>query len=42
LCSDEAQRQNKIDNDLADGFRLSGLGQLVEATLVADRFILFG
>jgi tRNA 2-thiouridine synthesizing protein D len=42
LCSDEAQRQNKIDNDLADGFRLSGLGQLVEATLVADRFIVFG
>ena len=42
LCSDEAQRQNKIDNDLADGFRLSGLSQLVEATLVADRFIVFG
>jgi tRNA 2-thiouridine synthesizing protein D len=42
LCSDEAERQGKQDNDLAEGFRISGLGQLVEATLKADRFILFG
>jgi tRNA 2-thiouridine synthesizing protein D len=42
LCSDEAKRQGKVDNDLADGFRISGLGQLVEATLVTDRFIVFG
>ncbi|GAB6139305.1 sulfurtransferase complex subunit TusD [Methylosoma difficile] len=42
LCSDEAQRQGKQDNDLADGFRISGLGQLLEATLEADRFIIFG
>ncbi|MDP1664958.1 MAG: sulfurtransferase complex subunit TusD [Methylobacter sp.] len=42
LCSDEAKRQGKQDNDLADGFRISGLGQLVEATLEADRFIVFG
>lgn len=42
LCSDEAERQGKRDNDLADGFRISGLGQLVEATLEADRFIVFG
>jgi len=42
LCSDEANRQGKQDYDLADGFRISGLGQLVEATLVADRFIVFG
>jgi len=42
LCSDEAKRQNKTDDDLAEGFRISGLGQLVEATLVADRFIVFG
>lgn len=42
LCSDEARRQGKLDNDLAEGFRISGLGQLVEATLVADRFIVFG
>jgi tRNA 2-thiouridine synthesizing protein D len=42
LCSDEAKRQGKIDDDLAEGFRISGLGQLVEATLTADRFIVFG
>lgn len=42
LCSDEVARQGKVDIDLADGFRISGLGQLVEATLLADRFIVFG
>ncbi|MDD1607729.1 MAG: sulfurtransferase complex subunit TusD [Methylococcaceae bacterium] len=42
LHSDEAQRQGKHDNDVADGFRIAGLGQLVEATLLADRFIVFG
>ena len=42
LCSDEAKRQGKQDNDLAEGFRISGLGQLVEATLEADRFVIFG
>jgi tRNA 2-thiouridine synthesizing protein D len=41
LCSDEAKRQGKLDNDLADGFRIAGLGQLIEATLAADRFIVF-
>lgn len=42
LCSDEAKRQGKTDDDLAEGFRISGLGQWVEATLEADRFIVFG
>ncbi len=42
LCSDEAKRQGKMDDDLAEGFRISGLGQWVEATLEADRFIVFG
>ena len=42
LCADEAGRRGKLDDDLAEGFRISGLGQLVEATLVADRFIVFG
>jgi tRNA 2-thiouridine synthesizing protein D len=41
LHSDEAHRQGKQDNDVADGFRIAGLGQLVEATLSADRFIVF-
>ncbi|MGZ8096774.1 MAG: sulfurtransferase complex subunit TusD [Methylosarcina sp.] len=42
LCSDEAKRQGKLDDDLAEGFRISGLGQLIEATLVAHRFLVFG
>jgi len=42
LSDDEAQRQGKNDQDLAEGFRISGLGQLLEATLLSDRFIEFG
>ena len=42
LSKDGAHRQQKLDDDLADGFRISGLGQLVEAMLEADRFIVFG
>lgn len=42
LSSDEAKRQDKLDNDLADGFRISGLGQLLEGMLISDRFIEFG
>ncbi len=42
LSADESKRQGKGDDDLADGFRISGLGQLLEATLLTDRFIEFG
>jgi tRNA 2-thiouridine synthesizing protein D len=42
LTEEEARRQRKTDNDLADGFRISGLGQWVEAALEADRVIVFG
>lgn len=42
LYADEACRQGKTDNDLAEGFRIAGLGQLLEATLEADRFLVFG
>ncbi len=42
LYADEALHQGKQDNDVADGFRISGLGQWVEATLVADRLVVFG
>ncbi len=42
LSDDEAKRQGKQDQDLAEGFRISGLGQLLEATLLADRVIEFG
>ncbi|MDP7537156.1 MAG: sulfurtransferase complex subunit TusD [Methylococcales bacterium] len=41
LSLEESRRQNRIDQDLAPGFRISGLGQLVEATINADRFIVF-
>jgi tRNA 2-thiouridine synthesizing protein D len=41
LCEDEAKRQGKHDNDLARGFRISGLGQLLEGMILADRFIEF-
>jgi tRNA 2-thiouridine synthesizing protein D len=42
LSCNEAVRQGKHDNDLAEGFYISGLGQWVEATLEADRFLAFG
>jgi tRNA 2-thiouridine synthesizing protein D len=42
LHSDEARQQGKQDNDVADGFRIAGLGQWVEATLLADRVLVFG
>lgn len=41
LEATEASRLGKKDNDIADGFRIAGLGQWVEAMLVADRFIEF-
>ena len=41
LHQDEAKRLGKQDDDIAEGFRISGLGQLIEATLKADRFIIF-
>ncbi|MDO8938851.1 MAG: sulfurtransferase complex subunit TusD [Methylicorpusculum sp.] len=41
LHPDEAQRQGKLDNDLTEGFRISGLGQMIEASLLADRLIVF-
>lgn len=42
LSTEEATRLGKVDTDLAENFRISGLGQWVEATLLADRFIVFG
>ena len=42
LDASEAKRQGKLDNDIAGGFRIAGLGQWVDATLKADRFIEFG
>ncbi len=37
----EAKRQGKQDNDVAEGFRIAGLGLWVEAMLAADRFVAF-
>lgn len=42
LAEDEAHRLNKQDNDLAAGFRISGLGQLLDAAIHADRYLVFG
>lgn len=42
LCEDEAHRQGKQDNELAGGFRIAGLGLWLEATLHADRCLVFG
>ena len=38
----EADRYGKSTSNLADHFSLSGLGQLVEATVNSDRLITFG
>lgn len=41
LCEEEASLQGKQDRDLADGFRIAGLGQLAEAMIEADRVLMF-
>jgi len=42
LNESEAARYEKTGHNLAPGFVLSGLGQLVEAGLESDRLITFG
>ncbi len=39
---DEAKRNSKDVDNIAPGFRISGLGQLIEAGIVADRLMIFG
>lgn len=39
---DEMKRHGKEAHNLAKGFRISGLGQLIEAGIDADRLIVFG
>ncbi len=41
LHEDEAARVGKTELDIAEGFRIAGLGQLIDAQLHADRFIEF-
>jgi tRNA 2-thiouridine synthesizing protein D len=38
----EAKRQGIEGNNIAPGFRISGLGQLIEAGIQADRLVTFG
>ena len=38
----EMKRNSKDATNLAPGFRISGLGQLVEAGIQADRLVVFG
>lgn len=43
IVDEDEQKRNKKDaNNLAQGFRISGLGQLIEAGIQADRLISFG
>jgi tRNA 2-thiouridine synthesizing protein D len=39
---DEAKRHGKDADNIASGFRISGLGQLIEAGVLADRLVAFG
>ena len=39
---DEAQRNGKDADNIADGFRISGLGQLIEGGIQSDRLVVFG
>jgi tRNA 2-thiouridine synthesizing protein D len=38
----EAQRNKKDATNIAPGFRISGLGQLVEGGIQSDRLVVFG
>lgn len=40
--ADEKKRNGKDADNIADGFRISGLGQLIEASVEADRVVSFG
>jgi len=42
MDASEAKRNGKDADNLAPGFRISGLGQLIEAGIQADRLVVFG
>jgi tRNA 2-thiouridine synthesizing protein D len=42
LDDDEAKRAGKDSSNMAEGFQISGLGQLIDAGIQADRLIVFG
>jgi tRNA 2-thiouridine synthesizing protein D len=41
-CINAGARRGLRDANLAPGFRISGLGQLIEAVILADRLVPFG
>ena len=42
LDEDEAKRAGKDASNMAAGFNISGLGQLIDAGIQADRLMVFG
>ncbi|VAW83370.1 tRNA 5-methylaminomethyl-2-thiouridine synthase subunit TusD [hydrothermal vent metagenome] len=42
LDENEAKRQGKDGHNMAEGFRISGLGQLIEAGIQSERMVIFG
>jgi tRNA 2-thiouridine synthesizing protein D len=42
VCVAAAMRRGIRDENLATGFRISGLGQLVESGIQSDRLVVFG
>ena len=42
MDADEAKRQGLDGDNLIEGFRISGLGQLIEAGIESDRLVVFG
>jgi tRNA 2-thiouridine synthesizing protein D len=42
VCVAAGLRRGLVEDNLAPGFRISGLGQLVEAGIESDRFVVFG
>jgi tRNA 2-thiouridine synthesizing protein D len=42
LDANEAKRHGKNADNIAEGFRISGLGQLIEAGIQSERFVVFG
>jgi len=40
--ADEAKRHGKSGDNIADGFRISGLGQLIEMGIQSERVVVFG
>ncbi len=42
LDADEAKRHGKDADNIAPGFRISGLGQVIEAGIQSDRLVVFG